>query len=399
YNRLIAFNYDHSPIPKAKINKINDQHYENAFYEDCVFDAVFINGSSKKEISLVYSNQEIPYEHILGELPVDEELYIIFPKNMIDDYSLEYSEYVNYDLRVNSYFRYKFVGFGSSAYVNTPVLVSNMKETMTDIICKIVYRQDVSMEINVPKINKTYKGNFINQRVGVPTLYLPKELESYQNELDMKMILKNIYPAKLPEFSYDYVDYAKEEFYFSLPFEYLIEADDIYELTVYASKPKECIKNLEALGLTVLRPSIGYNDFSVNLLLLYIYVIISIIVIFVLSFICYAVLSRIYISKNKEYTVFRSLGIMNKQMNKIVLLEMVFIALVASILAFIAMYVIYFTTHWAFLNIVTYNTFGITLLYYITIFLFSILIARRFNRRLFKLSVQTSLKGDVARND
>lgn len=399
YNRLIAFNYDHTPIEKGKIAKIKDKYYENAFYEDCEFEATFVRNNSRRPVNLVYSQHEISYEHILGEQPVKDEVYIIFPKQKIDEYSLEYSNFIGGTLRVNSYFENKFVGFGSSAYVNMPVLVSKMGDEFTEKICKLVYRQDVSMQVRVPELEKNFKANFINQRVSTPTLYLPKELQGYEDFLELEMIMKNIYSAKLPTFTYSFVDYAKTECYFSLPYEYLIEADDVYELTVYAQKPKECTKSLESLGLTVLRPSIGYDDFSVNLLLLYIYVIISLIVIFVLSFICYAILSRIYISKNKEYTVFRSLGIMNKQMNWIVLLEMVILALLASVVAFIAMYVIYFTTHWSFLNIVTYNTFGITLLYYVTIFLFTVLIARRFNRRLFKLSVQTSLKGDVARND
>ena len=78
---------------------------------------------------------------------------------------------------------------------------------------------------------------------------------------------------------------------------------------------------------------------------------------------------------------------------------MIFFTLIASILAFITMYSLYFITQSSILNIVTYNTFGITILYYIVMLCFAIGIAKKFNKKLFKKSVQISLKGEVSRND
>ena len=86
-------------------------------------------------------------------------------------------------------------------------------------------------------------------------------------------------------------------------------------------------------------------------------------------------------------------------MKYIVLFEMIFFTLIASILAFITMYSLYFITQSSILNIVTYNTFGITILYYIVMLCFAIGIAKKFNKKLFIKSVQISLKGEVSRND
>ena len=46
-----------------------------------------------------------------------------------------------------------------------------------------------------------------------------------------------------------------------------------------------------------------------------------------------------------------------------------------------------------------YMGFSIIFFYFLLMLLFSYLIARRFNRRLYKFSVNTTLKGEVARND
>ncbi len=398
--RLIAFNYDHSPIQKNTLDRIGDQRYDNAFYEDSIFKATFINESGKETeaISMIYTKQPIPYTPISGGFPLNDDFYIIFPRHSLDTFSLTYSPYLNTNLKISSGYVRKFVGFGVSDYINTPLLVSN--EDLEFLICNIVYRQDIAMNIAVKDLDLSYNCSYIHQNVVEPMIFLPEQLRGHENSFEIEFILKNMYPLIQPEkYLFSYVSYAKDECYFSLPFDYELKADGVYETTVYAAKPNSCIKDLEELGLTVIRPSVENKQFSINLVLFYGYVIISTIVLFVLSFICYAILSRIYISKNKDYTILRSLGVLNKQMNWIVIIEMLIFAIVASIVAFLSFYVLYFSTRFSFLNIVIYNTFGISALYYIAMILFSLFIARRFNKRLFKLSVQTSLKGDVARND
>lgn len=399
--RLVAFNFDHSPISSEKLNKINDIHYNNAFYEDCVFQGKFnqSNGKYVASIDLIYTKYPVAYTHIEGkELAKGDGYYIVFPKHSLDDYSLKYSKYLNNVLSIDTYLPQKFVGFGVSEFVNTPLLVCN--KDLEKLISNIVYRNDISMHLNVKDLNLDYECVYIHQNVSEPIIYLPYILKGYEDSFEFQMLLKNLYNVKQPEkYLYSFVSYAKETCYFSLPFDYEIEVDDVYETTIYAAKPNNCKKSLENMGLTVIRPSVGYNQFSLNLVLFYSYVLISTLVVFVLSFICYAILSRIYISKNKDYTILRSLGVLNKQMNYVVIIEMLFFAIVASIIAYASMYIIYFTTHIPFLNIVTYNTFGISALYYAVMLFFAWYIARRFNKRLFKLSVQTSLKGDVARND
>ena len=66
-----------------------------------------------------------------------------------------------------------------------------------------------------------------------PILYLPQYLEAYVDELELSMILKNLYNVKLPErFVYSYANYVDDVCYFSLPFDYSIEVDNIYEATI-----------------------------------------------------------------------------------------------------------------------------------------------------------------------
>lgn len=94
----------------------------------------------------------------------------------------------------------------------------------------------------------------------------------------------------------------------------------------------------------------------------------------------------------------RSLGLVKKQMAKIVHFEILITGFISSVLAVIGIYIVSLFVN-SVHSLLYYNSLGFMILYFVLMLLFSYLISRRFNRRLFRFTVSTSIKGEVARND
>ena len=170
----------------------------------------------------------------------------------------------------------------------------------------------------------------------------------------------------------------------------------IYEATIYSHDIKKTKTQLEQAGIEVTMPS-RVNGDQVNIAVLYLFIGIIVISLICLFFISYIILSRIYASKTNEYGIMRTLGLIKKRLDKIVLLENVGIGMTSSILSLVLFVIV--DAIYPIMRLGNYLSWIIILVYFSIVFLFSLLIARRFNRRLFKFSVNTTLKGEVARND
>lgn len=115
--------------------------------------------------------------------------------------------------------------------------------------------------------------------------------------------------------------------------------------------------------------------------------------ILVLYFISYIILRKIYETKNETYTIFRTLGVTVSDMKKITLFEV----LIQSVLSTLLIYIIMVILGKAFklnnyLSIFTNISFGTTILYFALTIGMALLIAIKFNKKLFSKSVKESLK-------
>lgn len=398
YNRLVVFNYDHSPITDKDLN-VSGEFYENAFYEDILFSVEVAHHDVVRDtkINVTYSRHDMIHTHLLGsETDEFEYVYLIVPENELDRYSLLISDYVGGYIKIQNK-RLKFIGVGYSSNIEEPVLQSNTN--LEDIVCSIVLRIYISLDIYIPSLEEKISVIRNYQTVSKPTLYLPEFYREYANEIEYEFIINKIYPMMIPSDIDFYFTPGKGNIYFSLPNNYSPKFDDVYEYVIYADKPNEAVERLESKGLTVVRPSIEYADISQNQLLYIAYVVISTVIVIVLGFVSYAVLFKVYVSKNKDYTILRTLGVPKKQMINIVRLEMLILALIAVLMAFIVIHILYYFIRIDFLNVVTYNSFDTTLLYLLIMFLFAFFLANRFNKKIFRFSIQTTLKREDTKND
>ena len=125
----------------------------------------------------------------------------------------------------------------------------------------------------------------------------------------------------------------------------------------------------------------------------------SSIAILILYFISFVILARVYASKNKEYTILRTLGIAKKDMRDIVLFEVMSMTTCITVGTYLlALIIRLFTTKGVFEVFTTISPFA-SILYFIIMMLFGYFTARGFNRKLFKFSVNKTFKRKEARHD
>lgn len=395
YNRLIIFNYDHSII-SSEYKNLNEIYFENAFYEDLSFNVEIFKDRYGKPFNVIYTAyNDMNYELVGGrELENPNEAFIILPKGRLDEYSMEISRFLDGFVLVGEE-SIKFVGFGSSQYVNFPTLISS--RNLSDLVCGITYRNVVNFSIDAGSYSKKISQCVVATDTGNPRLEVSYDLADYIDEFEFKFMLSNLY--EITNFNDLEVVYSDEESQIRLllPVDCQYEFGGVYEVCIYADRPNSTTTKLEELGYSVIRPSIYYSKVDQNYTLFLIYVVVSTLIVFTLGFISNAILLRLYDSKIKQYTVFRSLGVVKKEMKFIVLLEFLVISLFAIITAYISIYLVNLIFEFEFLDVLKYNNLSISLLYMLAMIIFVLFVVNKFNKRLFMYSVQNTFKTEVSK--
>ena len=179
--------------------------------------------------------------------------------------------------------------------------------------------------------------------------------------------------------------------------------DNPYEAFIYSKFPKLALSKAESLGYSGVLVD-GFTTTSaleklVNNLWGYFAIIMASFTLIVVYFISYIILAKIYQSKRKDYTIIRTLGITKKDMRFIVLCEVLITTIVLSIFVFVLVYILGKTINKSVFIIFKHILPLTAIMYFIVMMLFGILIARRFNRKLFKFSVNKTLKAEEVKND
>jgi len=397
YNRLLIFNYDHSPLDD-QYKKVEGIYYENPFYEDMSFAVSIGNQDGENAIvNIVYTKYNMKYTHIGGNEAVNSgEAYLIIPKETLDNTSIKLTPLIGEYMKIGSK-KLKFVGFGTSENVGCLTMIS--PDDLVDEVCSYIYINNLTLTVTIPGRDVEIKAMKRNDDVEKPTIIVSQGLYPYIDEFELNFTIGGIYEIVNPVNDIEYREiFVENIIYFIMPNDYIYEFNNnVYEVSFYAERPNEAAKELEAMGYTVIRPSVYYSEITQNQMMFIIYVVASTLIVFALGIISVAVLLRIYNAKIKQYTVFRSLGVVEKQMNFLILLEFLFVSLLAILLAYLTVYIIYWTFEIEYLNVIRYNNFTVSLIYFIVMLLFVLFVVSRFNKRLYKYSVQNTFKDEVSK--
>ncbi|MDE7264329.1 MAG: ABC transporter ATP-binding protein [Anaeroplasmataceae bacterium] len=402
YNRLVAFNEDHSPIRKEQYENIAGEVFLNSFFEDYPLNVSFsqYNGFSLRDD--VYSGVFTSYasnsiKHLNGFLPTkDEDIYVVLPEDMAEEFGEELFDEIGkyayiHNARCNFNYELKLCGYGSSSEVSYLTFYT-YKDYGPKIFSAFLVQLNPYVCIDGENVSVS-NGFSYSLEKPLLTITAPEEptIES------MHILFKDIYNYSIEDYDIVYAQTPIISYYLTIPYQYQI--DTVYEMSIYTDNVDQVKKELSNRGLYVIQPGKnGAVEGSKEELFLWLFRVISILTITILFFISYVIISRIYISKNKEYTILRSNGILKKPMARVVSFEIFSQIILASLLAFGVIGLLYFVPNEN-LQIITFVNFPVFLFYILVIAVIALLLVHRLNRRLFKLSVALSLKGEVMRND
>lgn len=405
-DRVIVYDLEHKPLNMETINQVpHKEVLANGFYEEIDF-TLYFGKSSRRFDNVKHTKKKIQYSIIRGhEMKEEGDCVLILPDNYnnfeIYDYTSVLNEEISYYLEDKFSYHLKMdfmrplgkvVGIAISEEVKQPYLISDSE--LNEEFYRYLFDRKTVMYYTVGNETWTLNRDYI---IGSKKSYILCS-KNMEGKIEFSYMFDDFYPI-----SYDievrYEDISGDTPYLYIGTDYLKNRfDDVYEAVIYSDQVDIVKSQLERQGYYVSIPTRqAIQPSTINLIYLYMFCILVILALIGLFFISYVILARVYASKNKDYGVLRTLGLVKKQLGKIVVLEVIAIGMMCAILALVIFLIARLFTDQ--LSMGDYMNFGILLFYFVLMLIFSYFIARRFNRRLYKFSVNTTLKGEVARND
>ena len=358
--------------------------------EDNNFDYIINNFSTFKGtncainedyVYLFYTEHVNSYKIIDGRLPNDEnEFILVFPRN--DSFSIKsFKKHLGYNLSVmdinsNSMeLPYKLVGIAINNDGSESVFATGCKKLGNTLD---LLNLNLSIQVNNEKLD--FDANYLlsssNLKVRMP--------KKYKNS-NMKVTVQNSYDFDNVVIEYgDYDDVSADIGVFST--NYLKP----YFASINSTSPSSDIKKLKELGFDVTYP---YNDATANngfaQTIIKIFIVIMVFFnLWLIIFITFAILSKIYQSKNKDYNILRVLGVTKKDMRWIVIYEVLIIVISSTILSL----VLFPFLNKFFFNSVLKLTINNVITLLISMLFLGLILASYFNKRLFKFTVRKSMR-------
>lgn len=395
-DRLIVYDFDHKPLDKAVIEKVShNEIYYNAFYEETeILISIDPSATIPQRLGVYLTYHNLSFTTVRGKEPSNAgEYYLVIPYAENNYYEINYASVVNQEFSVSSKTIGTIVGVGSSTEVRSPYLLCY--EEYAPLLLETINNNIPLFSIlKLSDGTNLTMGRVISDRdsIVLPFYYKDKEFEIvhlFNNLYEIKLDL----PIEYSENTYRPSIYYDEKNYKTPTLE------EAYEAVIYTNDVKGVKNELLKQGYKVSIPTDQKVKASMfNLVFMYSFLGLSLMALFCLFFITYVILSRVYASKNKDYGVLRTLGMVKKQLGRIVVLEVTTLGVFSALLSFFLFLILYAIKPNVF-SMGEYMNFFILVFYFIVMLLFSYFIARRFNRRLYKFSVNTTIKGEVARND
>lgn len=388
HNRLVVYDEEHKALDVSKLEGISGTKIKNSYYED------FLHYIESDDMYLFLETTFSTYlpnnlNDKKGELPTkDNEVYIVLPNSNVSMYYSQLKNYLNEELIVYPDIKLKLVGYASSDELSFPLCY-----VKNDLSSKLLIKENIYTKGIITAGNEEYKIKYVNHMPGLEKTEIMYYGPTKLDVTSVKLYIQDLYEVNITDYTFKYQKAEYSTFEVSTPG--TTNSEDVFEYTIYADDVDDAIEVIKSLGYSYYQPSkSGMNKMSFSYVLFVFYVFFSSLAMLAITFIAYVVLARVYASKNRDYTILRSLGLVKKQMARIVDFEVLILGLTASVLSVIVAYVIsIFSPGYA--SIMAYNSIGFMLLYFVLMLLFNYFISRRFNKKLFKFTVTTSIKGEV----
>ena len=351
---------------------------------------------NKYYLNVYFETYYTDYNPSVGRKPEnDTEAYLL----VSDAEALnDYKPYLNREWTSSSINKsFKIVGIEKTDKVKTNVLCIDSK----------VYNDILKLEYNYEIDCVHQSGNdveYINRQINMVLasgdrniLHMPKllnnEISSVKIEGYRSVISNNdlVISVDVDNIVYDLK--SGEDFYIEVAH---VKNNEIKQVSIYNANSSVLnkAKNLGyfAINTKEYDATSDLNHFLNNLQAYGMMILFSIAII-IIYFISYLVMIHIYKTKAYDFNIFRTLGVTKRDMRYITIFELLIQTVIISIFTYLLTLILgAFAKENSPLIIYSSINFGTSLIYFLIIFLFGYLIARRFNKKLFKFSVAKTFK-------
>ena len=351
---------------------------------------------NKYYLNVYFETYYTDYNPSVGRKPEnDTEAYLL----VSDAKALnDYKPYLNREWTSSSINKsFKIVGIEKTDKVKTNVLCIDSK----------VYNDILKLEYNYEIDCVHQSGNdveYINRQINMVLasgdrniLHMPKllnnEILSVKIEGYRSVISNNdlVISVDVDNIVYDLK--SGEDFYIEVAH---VKNNEIKQVSIYNANSSVLnkAKNLGyfAINTKEYDATSDLNHFLNNLQAYGMMILFSIAII-IIYFISYLVMIHIYKTKAYDFNIFRTLGVTKRDMRYITIFELLIQTVIISIFTYLLTLILgAFAKENSPLIIYSSINFGTSLIYFLIIFLFGYLIARRFNKKLFKFSVAKTFK-------
>ena len=351
---------------------------------------------NKYYLNVYFETYYTDYNPSVGRKPEnDTEAYLL----VSDAEALnDYKPYLNCEWTSSSINKsFKIVGIEKTDKVKTNVLCIDSK----------VYNDILKLEYNYEIDCVHQSGNdveYINRQINMVLasgdrniLHMPKllnnEISSVKIEGYRSVISNNdlVISVDVDNIVYDLK--SGEDFYIEVAH---VKNNEIKQVSIYNANTSVLnkAKNLGyfAINTKEYDATSDLNHFLNNLQAYGMMILFSIAII-IIYFISYLVMIHIYKTKAYDFNILRTLGVTKRDMRYITIFELLIQTVIISIFTYLLTLILgAFAKENSPLIIYSSINFGTSLIYFLIIFLFGYLIARRFNKKLFKFSVAKTFK-------
>ena len=389
-DRMIIYDDKHNSLDMIQLESIikNSEYYTNAFYEEKNTDFKI---GDQGYISAAITFKEMEYEILFGSNDIlNDEFVLVLAQT--DYYPLIDETYIGKEvtIKINADDDYfvsigKLAGVAVSNEIHSTYLVGKYNGKLANI----VINNDVTLSFTSSKstrtiISKMYVANAPKTYLAIPN--------SLKDDIEFNFNIQNLYPV-----SYDIeVVYTDEVNYpimivnqAYLNGEITPKIEGIKEVTVYTDNVKNLSKKITKLGYDVSIPSMVENNNGASLIVLYMAMGLVIIALIIMFYISFAIIQRIYLTKTKDYSIFRTLGLISKDIKKIINIEVFFTTLLSTLIGAILTNIIIIISK---TDLYKYMSLYLIIFYLIAMSLFALLTSNRLNSKIFKYSVYQSIK-------
>ena len=386
-DRLVIYDIEQKSLDMNMLSPFLEdyEYYTNAFYEEL---EVQINTQNIVDHACL-SFHKFDYNILVGSDCLNADEYVlIMPEYRawsVGEYELgEFSVLseigtIKSDIKIGN-----LVGVGVSEFVDKIYLVGN---TYNQELVNIFVNNHINLGISTEE-GKEFIDIVYNEEITKTYMAIPKKMKDKYCDVSN---INNFYSVSYDiEIVYtDDVDYPT--FYVNNDFmEGKIEPKlDVKEVVVYTNNIKRLAKEITKLGYKVSIPSMVENSDTANMIVLYLLTGVIFIALFIMFFITYAVIQRLYLTKTKDYSIFRTLGLVSGDLKKILNIE-VLITIIASIV--IGSGITILLDVLLYLELLKYISVILVVLYVLAMLVFGLAISLRLNNKIFKNTVFQAIK-------